>query len=247
MPQENNTVETENVPEKLGFFALLRKNFFAGLFLVLPLVVTIAVIKFFFQLIDGLFSSLVPQKYALENYLPFDVFGVEILVGAVLLILIGAFTRNYIGAKMVGVWEKFLANIPGVRGIYNGVKQVIETVTSTNSKSFREVVLVEYPRPGLWAIAFVTGETRGEVQKLSDDDMVNIFLPTTPNPTSGFLLFIPRKDITPLHMSVEQGVKMVISGGIVTPSLAEGKAAQKEAKEDLVAVPENYSAHPSKK
>ena len=109
--------------------------------------------------------------------------------------------------------------MPVVRSIYGAIKQIMETVMSTNSDSFREVVLVEYPRKGIWVIGFVTCETKGEVQSLTKDKVINIFVPTTPNPTSGFLLFIPQKDLVYMDMKVEDAVKMVISGGIVTPKI----------------------------
>ena len=111
--------------------------------------------------------------------------------------------------------------MPVVRSIYSALKQIMETIMSTNSKSFREVVLVEYPRKGIWVIGFVTGDTKGEVEvKLKDQNkLINIFIPTTPNPTSGFLLFVPKRDLYYLNMSVEQAVKLVISGGIVTPGI----------------------------
>jgi uncharacterized membrane protein len=108
--------------------------------------------------------------------------------------------------------------MPVVRTIYGAIKQIMETVMSTNSESFREVVLVEYPRKGIWVIGFVTGETKGEVQSLNQNQLINIFIPTTPNPTSGFLLFLPKQDLVYMDMKVEDAVKMVISGGIVTPS-----------------------------
>lgn len=217
------------------FLAFLRSNFFAGLLVILPISITIVLIRFIVQTLDGLVNSLFPQQYALSNYLPYDVFGVEILLGAAVLILIGMLTKNYVGAAFMRWMERMVKRIPGVRGIYNGVKQIIETITMSNSESFREVVLVEYPRPGMWAIAFLTGKTAGEVQKLHEDELVNVFLPTTPNPTSGFLLFVARKEVIRLHMSVDQGVKMVISAGLVTPTLAEGKAALREAKEEAKA------------
>ena len=114
--------------------------------------------------------------------------------------------------------ERVLDKMPVVRTIYGAIKQIMETVMSTNSESFREVVLVEYPRKGIWVIGFVTGETKGEVQSLNKNQLINIFIPTTPNPTSGFLLFLPKQDLVYLDMKVEDAVKMVISGGIVTPS-----------------------------
>jgi len=209
--------------------SFLKNNFFAGLLFVLPIVITFYIIRFLLTLLDSAFSSLLPNNGAFAETFPLNVFGVEILIGLLLLVLIGAFARNFIGARLVQMWDRFLASIPGVRSIYSAVKQIIDTVAMSNSESFREVVLVEYPRKGLWAIGFVTGPTVGEVQKLHEETLVNIFLPTTPNPTSGFLLFIPKKDLEVLHMTVDQGIKMVISAGIVTPSITEGKKALKEA------------------
>ena len=114
--------------------------------------------------------------------------------------------------------ERLLSRMPVVRSVYGTLKQIFETVLAQSSRSFREVVLIEYPRRGIGAIGFVTGPTRGEIQDQADEELVNVFLPTTPNPTSGFLLFVPRKDLIHLDMSIEDGIKMVISGGIVTPS-----------------------------
>ena len=111
--------------------------------------------------------------------------------------------------------------MPVVRTIYSAIKQIMETVMSTNSESFRDVVLVEYPRKGIWVIGFVTGETKGEVQTLNKETLINVFIPTTPNPTSGFLLFLPKKDLIYMKMKVEDAVKMVISGGIVTPRIGK--------------------------
>lgn len=227
MPKNNKG----DKPTIMGRFAIfLRRNFFAGLFVVLPIAITVVIIRFLLEFMDSLATSLFPAKYQLSNFIRYDIFGIEILVGIILLIIIGLFTKNWLGAKLMKWAEALVKTIPGVRGIYKAVKQIVETITMNNSDSFREVVMVEYPRPGLWAIAFVTGKTEGEVQKLQDDELVNIFLPTTPNPTSGFLLFVPKKDIKKLHMTVDQGIKMVISAGIVTPSTAEGKAALKDEK-----------------
>ena len=116
--------------------------------------------------------------------------------------------------------ERVLDKMPVVRTIYSAIKQIMQTVMSTNSESFRDVVLVEYPRKGIWVIGFVTGETKGEVQTLNKETLINVFIPTTPNPTSGFLLFLPKKDLIYMKMKVEDAVKMVISGGIVTPKIS---------------------------
>ena len=124
---------------------------------------------------------------------------------------------------MLKAGERVLDKMPVVRSIYGAIKQIMETVMSTNSDSFREVVLVEYPKKKIWVIGFVTGETKGEVQTLNDETLINVFIPTTPNPTSGFLLFVPKKDLIYMKMKVEDAVKMVISGGIVTPKMKTKK------------------------
>ena len=118
---------------------------------------------------------------------------------------------------MLRIGEKLLGRLPVVRTVYGATKQIMETVMASQSDAFREVVLIEYPRRGIWAIGFVTGSTKGEVQNMSSENLINVFVPTTPNPTSGFLLFFPREDTISLDMGVEEAVKMVVSGGIVTP------------------------------
>ncbi|MGI9499987.1 MAG: DUF502 domain-containing protein [Geminicoccaceae bacterium] len=150
-------------------------------------------------------------------YLPFGLPGIGLIIMLAFLTLIGFVTAGFAGRTLVRTGERLLSRMPVVRSVYGTLKQIFETVLNQSSRSFREVVLVEYPRRGIGAIGFVTGPTRGEVQERTDEDLVNIFLPTTPNPTSGFLLFVPRKDLIHLDMTVEEGIKLVISGGIVTP------------------------------
>lgn len=244
-PVKGDDDSSAQVKKKGGVISYLRNNLLAGVLFVAPLLITFYVIRFLVGVLDNALSSLIPEKYSPTNFLPYDIFGMEIVVGLILLIFIGIFARNFVGQRLLSWWEKFLKNIPGVRTIYGATKQIIETVTSSSSDSFREVVMVEYPRKNSWAIAFVTGKTQGEVQKLTDSEMINVFLPTTPNPTSGFLLFVPKKDLIPLHMTVDQGIKMVISAGIVTPSLAEGKAAVEEASQNSVV--EEEGAQPKEK
>jgi uncharacterized membrane protein len=135
-------------------------------------------------------------------------------------------TAGLAGRTLVRMGERLLSRMPVVRSVYGTLKQIFETILAQKSRSFREVVLIEYPRRGLGAIGFVTGPTRGEVQARSEDELVNVFLPTTPNPTSGFLLFVPKRDLIHLDMSIEEGIKLVISGGIVTPSMEQEAEAQ---------------------
>ena len=134
-----------------------------------------------------------------------------------MIIIIGALATGFFARSLVRLGESLVNRLPVVRSVYGATKQIMETVMASQSDAFREVVLIEYPRRGIWAIGFVTGTTRGEVQNLSSETLINVFVPTTPNPTSGFLLFFPRRDLISLDMGVEEAVKMVVSGGIVTP------------------------------
>ena len=136
----------------------------------------------------------------------------------IVLTLIGALTAGLLGRWVVHTGERVLNRMPVIRSVYSAIKQIFETVLAQQSNAFREAVLIEYPRRGIWAIGFITGTTKGEVQNLTEEETVNIFLPTTPNPTSGFLLFVPKKDIIRLTMTVEEGIKMIISAGMLTPS-----------------------------
>jgi uncharacterized membrane protein len=154
-----------------------------------------------------------------------------LIIGVVLITLIGAVAAGFLGRWIIRLGESILNRMPVVRSIYGAIKQILETVISTQSDAFREVILVEYPRRGMWVIGFVTGGTKEEVARRMDGEMVNVFVPTTPNPTSGFLLFCPRDEVIFMDMSVEDAVKLVVSGGIVTPpdDAAKGKSAKKAA------------------
>jgi uncharacterized membrane protein len=195
----------------------LRGYFFAGVLITAPLGITIYIAWSFISWVDSQVIPLLPERYNPERYLPFSVPGIGLLIVLVGLTLIGALTAGIIGRLFINTSERLLNRMPIVRSLYSATKQIFETVLAQKSTAFRDVVLIEYPRRGMWAIGFITGTTEGEVQELTEDEVVNVFLPTTPNPTSGFLLFVPRSDIISLHMSVEEGIKMVVSGGIVTP------------------------------
>ena len=136
---------------------------------------------------------------------------------AVSLTLIGALTAGFAGRMLVRLYDAILERMPVLRGIYSAVKQIFETMLAQKANAFREVALIEYPRKGIWTLAFITGTPKGELGRCFDDEMVNVFVPTTPNPTSGFLLFLPRAEVRVLEMSVEDGIKMVVSTGILTP------------------------------
>lgn len=195
----------------------LRAYFFAGILVTAPISITIYLAWLFINFVDDKVTPLIPAKYNPETYLPFALPGLGLVVLFLGLTLVGMLMAGFMGRMFTRLSESLLNRMPVVRSIYNAVKQILETVLAQQSNAFREAVLVEYPRRGIWAIAFITGSTEGEVQNITAEECVNIFLPTTPNPTSGFLLFVPRRDLIALSMTVEEAIKMVISGGIVTP------------------------------
>jgi uncharacterized membrane protein len=200
-----------------GLTGRLRAYFLAGVLVTAPISITIYIAWLIISFIDSAINPLIPTRYNPETYLPFALPGVGVVILVVMLTLIGALTAGFVGRTIMRIYDTLLARMPVFRSVYGALKQIIETILAQQSSAFRQAVLVEYPRPGLWAIAFITGRTEGEVQNLTAEETINVFLPTTPNPTSGFLLFVPKKDVVPLSMTVEEAIKMVISGGIVTP------------------------------
>ena len=225
-PQEPRDAPSLVKPARGGFVRRLRNYFLTGIIVAAPIGITIWLSLQIVEIIDNSVTGLVPDRFHPENYLPVGIPGIGVLILLIGLTLIGFVTANFLGRTLLGFGERFVDRMPVVRSIYGALKQIFETVLAQSSTSFREVVLVEYPRKGVWALAFVTSATRGEVQNLVEDEVVNVFLPTTPNPTSGFLLFVPRRDLVVLHMTVEEGIKMVISGGLVTPEDPRSKADQ---------------------
>ncbi len=195
----------------------LRTNFLAGILITAPIGITFYLTWLIITWIDGRVTPMIPEHYNPETYLPFGIPGLGLLIAIVVLTFIGALTKGFLGRWLLGASERILARMPVVRSVYAAVKQIFETILKQQSNAFRQVVLFEYPRRGCWAIGFLTGRTEGEVQSITEDEVLNVFLPTTPNPTSGYLLFIPKKELVFLSMSVEEGIKMVVSGGIVTP------------------------------
>ena len=234
------------VVKKRGLMSRLRAYFLAGVLVTAPLGLTGLLSWWFIDFVDEKITPLIPDRYNPETYLPFGIPGLGLLVLLIAVTLIGALTAGLIGRWLLQTGERVLNRMPVVRSIYSAIKQIFETVLAQQSNAFREAVLVEYPRRGIWAIGFITGTTMGEVQNLTEEETVNIFLPTTPNPTSGFLLFVPKSDVVPLSMSVEEAVKMVISGGIVTPPDRRSKKEQNISRvssrtfEDLEVLREKY-------
>ncbi|MHA1563877.1 MAG: DUF502 domain-containing protein [Alphaproteobacteria bacterium] len=200
-----------------SILARLRRHFLAGLLVAAPIGITLLLTWQFLGFVDRRVTPFIPEVYNPNTYLPFGVPGVGLIFAIIVLTGIGALTTMFIGRSLLGISERLLHRMPVIRGIYGALKQIFQTILAHKSEAFRQVVLLEYPRRGIWALGFVTGVTEGEVQNATSDDVVNVFLPTTPNPTSGFLLFLPKRDLIYLAMTVEEGAKMIISGGIVTP------------------------------
>lgn len=209
--------ETTEPVRKIGLLHRLRNYFLTGLVVASPIGITLYIGWWFIDFVDGNIKPLIPAAYNPETYLPFSIPGLGLIGLTIFLIILGALTANLFGRALIRFGERVVDRMPVVRSVYGTLKQIFETVVSQDSKSFSDVVLVEYPRKGIWAIAFVSGENKSEIQGRMDDEVVNLFLPTTPNPTSGFLLFVPKKDLIYLDMTPDQGAKYVISAGLVNP------------------------------
>ncbi len=216
--------------QKASFFHRTRTNFLTGVVIVAPIMLTFYLIWWAINLVDGMIVPWVPKLYNPSTYIGIDIPGFGVIVFLVFTAAVGALTKGLFGRQLLKFGETFVDRMPVVRSIYNALKQIAETVLSQSNNSFQYACMVEYPRKGIWAIAFVSTETKGEVlEKMPHDEMLSIFLPTTPNPTSGFLLFVPKQDVVLLDMTVEEAAKLVISAGLVTPPTAAEIAAGKKA------------------
>ena len=194
----------------------LRNYFISGLLFWIPLALSVIVIKFFLELVN----NLIPQKYLPEAIFKLDttIPGSGIILVLIVILITGVLVTNILGRKLVALWEKVLNKIPGFRNVYNVLKKVSDTVFNTSTDSFRKAFLIQYPSKGIWVIAFQSGDYRGEAKSIIDEEIMNLFVPTTPNPTSGFFVMIAKKDAFELDMSVEEAFKLVISAGVVTPN-----------------------------
>lgn len=197
------------------------KNFFiSGILVSTPILLTIYLVWWLVKAMDNIVRPLVPDEIATQyGYFP----GYGLVVTLLAVTLFGAFVRGFLGRYIVRVGESIVDRMPVIRGLYTTIKQISQALFDKESSSFREVGLIEYPRKGIWAVCFITGTAVGEIQTQTKEEVVNVFIPTTPNPTSGFLLFVPRKDIHILKMSVDDGIKLVISAGVIAPAKKKGK------------------------
>jgi uncharacterized membrane protein len=197
--------------------ATVRRYFISGLLLWLPIWVTLLVIRFLVEILDNTMSML-PRQYQPDNIFGFHIPGIGVVITLGVIFITGLIAANFLGKSVVRFWDALIGRIPLVRSVYSSVKQVSDTLFTPGGQSFRKVLLVEYPRKGLWTLAFQTGDATPEVCKMLETaEMVSLFVPTTPNPTSGFLMMAARKDVMEMNMTVDQALKFVISLGVVQP------------------------------
>lgn len=211
------------------FLGRIKTYLFTGILVTAPVGMTFYIAYNLIIYIDKWSNAIVPPKFRFSEYLKVEVPGLGVAVILTALILIGMFTTGYVGRFFVRLGERILSKMPFISSVYNLLKQVFETFFSGKKQSFNQVVLLEYPRKGIWVLGFVSAKTDGEIGKKIDGKVLNVFVPTTPNPTSGFLIFVPEKDVIKLKMSVEDGLKLVISCGIVVPE-KEARELKKQAK-----------------
>ncbi|MCQ0969881.1 DUF502 domain-containing protein [Paracoccus sp. TK19116] len=204
-------------PRKQGPFAALRSSFLAGLVVIAPIGITVWLIWTLTGWIDSWVLPMVPYRFRPEHYIGINLRGVGVVFFLLFTVVIGWLAKGYVGRSLLRLGEQIVDRMPIVRSIYGGLKQIAETVLSEKEARFDRACLIEYPRRGLWAVGFVAGPAKGEVGRQVPGDMMAVFLPTTPNPTSGFLLFIPESDVHFLNMTVEDAAKLIISAGLVYP------------------------------
>ena len=200
MPKQNT---------KKSFFSRLRNNFITGVVVLIPIGITLYLTLFIIR-ISG---NIIPKELNPNNYLPFDIPGVEILIALMFITLVGWLSLSFIGKKFFELFNNVLKKIPILRTIYSAIGQMTESFTKSGSDSKKSVVILEYPRKDIWVVGFATKDNTGEISEKINQDLVNVFVPTTPNPTSGFLLMVPKKDLIYLEMSFEEASKFIVSAG----------------------------------
>ena len=201
-----------NKKGKKSFFTSIRNNFIAGVVVLIPIGITLYLTLFFIKIS----SKILPKEINPNYYLPYNIPGLEILISIIIITLIGWISLSFLGKKLFDLFESILNKIPILRTIYSAVGQLIETFTKTKTDK-KNVVLIEYPRKGVWAVGFATKENTGEIKKKTGQELINVFVPTTPNPTSGFLLMFPKNEVIYLDLSFEEASKFIVSAGSTNP------------------------------
>ncbi len=208
-------------PHKPGIFSRIRSNFLTGLVVIAPVAFTLWLLWSLIGWVDGVVLPLVPFELRPEQYIGINLRGVGVIFFLIFTILVGWIAKGLIGRSLIRFAESLVLGVPFVRSIYSGVKQIAETVFAQSERSFEKACLIEYPRKGIWAIGFISTTAKGEVSQRAGTggELLSIFVPTTPNPTSGFLLFFPKEDVIELDMTIEEAAKLVISAGLVYPGM----------------------------
>ncbi|MBW3242606.1 Transporter [Tritonibacter mobilis] len=226
--------ETPPPPRRPGLFARLRSSFLTGIVVIAPVGLTIWLLWSVMGWVDGVVLPLVPHTFQPEQYIGINLRGVGLIIFLLFTIVVGWIAKGIIGRSLIGYAEQLVDRMPVVRSIYSGIKQISETVFAQSERSFEKACLIQYPRRGIWAIGFISTTAKGEIVKRAETSgrLISVFVPTTPNPTSGFLLYFPEEDVVELDMTVEDAAKLVISAGLVYPNgkdpveIANAKAAK---------------------
>lgn len=235
MAEPENKIQQDGVADETsaharGPAARLRGYLFAGIVVTAPISITVYLTYVFLTFVDAQVAGLLPRDWYDALYGATTFPGIGLVISLTGFILIGWFATNFLGRLIIRISEYIVDRMPVVRTLYSAIKQIFETIMASQSSAFREVVMLEYPRRGVWSIGFITGKSEGQIQEFTEAETMNVFVPTTPNPTSGYLLFVPRDELKFLDMSVEDGVKLVVSAGIITPE--EGKPSAPNAKKN---------------
>lgn len=213
--------------------ASLKRYFLTGLLVIIPMWGTILILKTLFVALEGILGDLV-AKLLPDQYVP----GLGIVALVILVLGTGLFTANFMGRQVVKWWEDWLNRVPLVRGIYSTLKSMMDVLSFAERGSYRRVVLIQFPKNGHYCFAFVTGVTKGEMQDLAQEPLVHVYVPTSPNPTSGYFLLVPEREVTSVDISVEEAMKLIVSGGLYSPNSSLGSAVSVDPKWSTVKQPE---------
>ncbi len=217
MDNTDPTISPDTHHHKPGFGARMRRYFLTGIVVTVPLIITVLSTWWFLNFVDQMVAGILPVNINPNTYLPVSIPGLGLILTVVFFIFVGFSTRNFLGRVIIRTSDEIVGRMPIIRMIYNALKQVFEMTIGTQSTAFREVVLFQYPHPNSWTIGFVTGVTPGEIQSVGGgSEVLNIYIPVTPT-TAGFVVFVPKKDVIYLSMSIEEAVKLIASGGIIVP------------------------------
>lgn len=216
-PQPDDPLGVIVPPAKQDLLSWLRERLVAGMLIALPVVATFVILEFLINLIDSRVVPLIPPALRPETYLDYAVPGFGLLILLIFLTLLGAVATNFLGSYFVSLTDRILTRVPVVRSVYSVFKQIRDVFQSNTGGQYKEVVMVQYPRAGSWVIGFVAGAAKGEMRHKLGADFIGVFVPTTPNPTSGFLLYVQTSEVVRMDMTVEEGAKVIFSGGLVVP------------------------------